>query len=117
MTRDGGDPLPLTYGDFDATAPGWPHDGGRIAYISNEGGNTSLWVIELPGGRREQVAIRQRRYREPMARLALEIVDERGRPVPARVAVTRPDGRSSAPDDALRHAADAVDAQERAVQY
>ena len=51
MTSDGGDPVPLTYGDFDATAPRWSHDGGRIAYVSNEGGNTSLWVIELPGGR------------------------------------------------------------------
>src|SRR2546430_11607203 len=89
MTSDGGDPLPLTYRDFDATAPRWSHDGGRIAYISNEGGNTSLWVIELPGGRREQVAIRERRYREPMARLALEIVDDRGRPAPAPRSVTR----------------------------
>jgi len=117
MTSDGGDPLPLTYGDFDATAPRWSHDGGRIAYVSNEGGNTSLWVIELPGGRREQVAIRERRYREPMARLALEIVDERGRPAPARVSVTGPDGRSWAPDDAWRHADEAFDRSERAFEY
>src|SRR2546425_490776 len=117
MTSDGGDPLPLTYGDFDATAPRWSHDGGRIAYISNEGGNTSLWVIELPGGRREQVAIRERRYREPMARLALKIVDERGRPVPARVSVTGRDGRSWAPDDAWRHADEAFDRSERAFEY
>ncbi len=117
MTSDGGDPFPLTYGDFDATAPRWSHDGGRIAYISNEGGNTSLWVIELPGGRREQVAIRERRYREPMARLALEIVDERGRPAPARVSVTGPDGRSWAPDDAWRHADEAFDRSERAFEY
>src|SRR5438093_382057 len=117
MTSDGGDPFPLTYGDFDATAPRWSHDGGRIAYISNEGGNTSLWVIELPGGRREQVAIRERRYREPMARLALEIADERGRPVPARVSVTGPDGRSWAPDDAWRHADEAFDRSERAFEY
>src|SRR5438876_4264800 len=113
MTSDGGDPLPLAYGGFDATAPRWSHDGGRIAYISNEGGNTSLWVIELPGGRREQVAIRERRYREPMARLALEIVDERGRPAPARVSVTGPDGRSWAPDDAWRHADEEFDRSER----
>jgi len=41
MTSGGGDPFPLTYGDFDATAPRWSRDGGRIAYVSNEGGNTS----------------------------------------------------------------------------
>src|SRR3989442_8164986 len=117
MTSDGGDPLPLTYGDFDATARRWSHDGGGIAYISTESGNTSLWVIELPGGRREQVAIRERRYREPMARLALEIVDERGRPAPARVSVTGPDGRSWAPDDAWRHADEAFDRSERAFEY
>src|SRR5205807_1586912 len=82
----------------------WSHDGGRIAYVSNEGGNTSLWVIELPGGRREQVAIRERRYPEPVALLALEIVDERGRPAPARVSVAGPDGRGWAPDGGWRHA-------------
>jgi TolB protein len=52
MTADGGDPFQLTYGDFDATSPRWSPDGRRIAYISNEGGNTSLWVVEIPGGRR-----------------------------------------------------------------
>src|SRR5207247_1724796 len=27
MTSEGGDPFPITYGDFDATAPRWSHDG------------------------------------------------------------------------------------------
>jgi Tol biopolymer transport system component len=52
MTADGGDPLQLTYGDFDATNPRWAPDGRRIAYISNEGGNTSLWMVDVPGGAR-----------------------------------------------------------------
>ena len=30
--------FPLTYGDFDATAPRWSPDGARIAYVSNEDG-------------------------------------------------------------------------------
>ena len=49
-TADGGDAFPLTYGDFDAVGPRWSPDGRRIAYISNETGNTSLWVIDVPGG-------------------------------------------------------------------
>src|SRR3989441_4786264 len=52
-----------------------------------------------------------------MARLALEIVDERGRPAPARVSVTGPDGRSWAPDDAWRHADEAFDRSERGFEY
>ena len=51
MTADGANPLQLTYGEFDATAPRWSPDGRRIAYVSNEGGNTSLWIVDLPGGR------------------------------------------------------------------
>ena len=51
MTAEGGDVFPLTYGDFDATAPRWSRDGGRIAYVSNEDGIPALWVIDVPGGR------------------------------------------------------------------
>jgi TolB protein len=55
MTSEGGDAFQLTYGEYDATQPRWSPDASRIAYISNEGGNTSLWVVTVPGGRREQV--------------------------------------------------------------
>src|SRR5262249_54699012 len=43
-TLQGAAPLPLTFGDFDRTAARFSPDGIRIAYISNENGNTSLWV-------------------------------------------------------------------------
>jgi hypothetical protein len=52
-----------------------------------------------------------------VGRLAIEIVDEGGRAVPARVSVTGPDGRSYAPDDAWRHADDAFDRAERRFEY
>ena len=42
--------LPLTFGEFDITQARWSPDGGRIAYISNEDGNLSLWVREFVGG-------------------------------------------------------------------
>src|SRR5262249_39487096 len=117
--------------DFDATAPRWSPDGSRIAYISNEGGNTSLWVLELPGGRRIRVDARARRYRSPVARLRVIVTEpavsrvgsgvrRRGPtsvPVAARVTVTGSDGRAFAPDDAWRHADLAFDRGIRASTY
>ena len=44
-------------------------DGRRIAYISNETGNTSLWIVEVPGGRRTEVRAERRVYRSPVGRL------------------------------------------------
>lgn len=147
MTDRGGDIFPLTYGDFDATNPRWAPDGRRIAYISNEGGNTSLWLVDVPGGRRQRLEIAERRYRGPVGRLtvivtegggssssmdarhpASELVERpavetsrprqvTGRVVPARVAVTGPDGRGFAPDEAWRHADDMFDRSERKFEY
>ena len=117
MTSEGGDVFPLTYGEFDATAPRWSRDGRRIAYISNEGGNTSLWVIDVPGGRRQRILATRRRYHGPVGRLRVEVVDRAGRPLPARISVTRPDGRAYAPDDAWRHADEAFDRGEGGFEY
>ena len=118
MTGDGGDPLQLTYGDFDATEPRWSPDGRRIAYISNEGGNTSLWLVEVPGGKRTKVEIGTRHYRVPVGRLRLTVIDgATGKALPARVSVTIPDGRSFVPDDAWRHADDGFDRRERHFEY
>ena len=113
-TADGGDPLQLTYGDFDATSPRWAPDGRRIAYISNEAGNTALWVVGIPGGSRQKIEARRRVYREPVGRLTISVVDAvTGRPTPARVSVTLSDGRGAAPDDAWRHADEAFDRTQR----
>jgi Tol biopolymer transport system component len=117
MTSEGGDPFPLTYGDFDATAPRWSPDGRHIAYVSNEGGNPSLWVLDLPGGRRRPVSISARRYLGPVGRLRIAVTDRAGRPLAARVSVTGPDDRAYAPDDAWRHADEAFDRAERRFEY
>ncbi len=118
MTDEGGDAFPLTYGDFDATAARWSPDGGRIAYVSNETGDTTLWILEVPGGRRRRVEIRERRYRGAVGRVRLAVVDRStGRPVPARVSITGPDGRGFAPDDSWRHADEAFDRTERRFEY
>ena len=117
MTSEGGDPFPLTYGEFDATAPRWSRDGRRIAYISNEGGNTALWVIELPGGRKVPVEVQNRRYRDSVGTLRVDVVDRAGKPLSARVSVTTREGRGYAPDDAWRHADEAFDRAERQFEY
>ena len=128
MTREGGDPFPLTYGDFDATAPRWSRDGTRIAYVSNEpdralkrrlgeGAGTSLWVIDVPGGKKQRVEVRERRYREPVGTLRIAVVDRVGHPLGARISVTTSEGRGYAPDDAWRHADEAFDRSEREFEY
>ena len=116
MPSAGGDPFPLTYGEFDATAPRWSRDGKRIAFISNEAGNTALWVVDVVGGRRQAVVPAERRYRDSVGTLQLEIRDAAGRLIPARVSVTR-EGRGYAPPDAWRHADEAFDRAERRFEY
>jgi len=108
-TLEGAGPLPLTFGDYDARNARWSPDGKRVAFISNEGGNTSLVVQEVVGGKRQVVEARERRYREPQARLELDIVDEAGRRTPARVAIVASDGRAYAPENAWMQADDGFD--------
>lgn len=118
MTPDGGDPVQLTYGEFDATSPRWSPDGRRVVYVSNEHGNTSLVVVELPGGARTPVVPRARRYLHSAGRLHLTLVDRTsGHAVAARVRLTSADGRAWAPDDAWRQADLAFDRRERASTY
>jgi TolB protein len=115
----GGAALPLTFGDFDATAPRWSPDGSRIAYVSNEGGNTSLWIVTVPGGARTQVVATTRRYMQPMARLIVAVADsETRRPLPARVSVSSSvSGKFFAPDNAWRHADEAIVRDEQRFEY
>ena len=115
-TPEGGHPFQLTYGDYDATDPRWSPDGSRIAYISNEGGNTSLWTIELPGGKRTRLVQETLAYGESTATLDLVLRNADGSPADARVAVVTADGRSWAPRDALRRADDSFDRTERAFE-
>jgi Tol biopolymer transport system component len=117
MTSEGGDPFPLTYGEFDATAPRWSRDGSRIAFVSNESGNTSLWVMEIPGAYKRRVTALERRYRDPVGSLRVTVVDRAGHALPARVSVTTAEGRGYAPDDVWRHADEAFDRSERQFEY
>lgn len=117
MRADGANPLELTYGDFDATAPRWSPDGQHIAYIVNEDGNTALRILDLSGGAVHRVASTQRHYRGPVGRLRVMVVDAAtGRAMAARLSITGPDGRSFAPDNAWRHADDSFDRRSRPLE-
>ncbi len=117
MTSEGGDPFQLTYGDFDATNPRWSPDGRQIAFISNEGGNTSLRIVTVPGGRVVEVAPRVRQAPTARQQLTLTVVDPAGRPIAARLSVTDALGRGRFPADAWAHADDGFDRAERPFEF
>ncbi|HEX9164554.1 MAG TPA: CehA/McbA family metallohydrolase [Gemmatimonadales bacterium] len=117
MTADGGDPFQLTYGEYDATSPRWSPDGSRIAYITNEGGNTSLWVIEVPGGRRSRIDAHRRTWLGTTGTLTIRVVDGAGRPTSARISVFDSTGKSWAPDSAWRHGDELFVRAERRFEY
>jgi hypothetical protein len=106
MPADGGHTLQVTYGDYDNINPRWSPDGKRIAFISNRTGNTSLWLLDLPGGKQTQVVTKRRQYLKPTARIAITVLDSQGHVTPARIFVTGEDGRAYAPDDAWLQADD-----------
>jgi TolB protein len=113
MPAAGGDAFPISYGAFDNVNPRWSPDGSKIAFISNRNGNTSLWVQTIPGGEQTEIVIRERQYKQPMARFTLTVLDKANNPLAARVFVTGADGRAYAPDDAWIYADDSFDRAER----
>ncbi len=117
MTSEGGDPFQLTYGNYDNTNPRWSPDGTKIAFISNQTGNTALQVIAVPGGAIETVTPRTRRYHGATSSLTIAVVDPAGRPTAARVSVTGPDGRGYFPADAWAHADDGFDRADRRFEF
>ena len=116
MPARGGDAFPIAYGDWDQTNPRWSPDGTRIAFISNQNGNTEIGIVRIPGGVAQTLGIGERHYLAPMARLHLNIKDAKGDAASARVSITDAAGRFYAPADAWISADDGFDRKERRVE-
>ncbi|MBV9696592.1 MAG: CehA/McbA family metallohydrolase [Gammaproteobacteria bacterium] len=106
LPAGGGQPFPFTYGDWDETSPRWSPDGHWIASISNRTGDTQLALRELPGAHLRLLNVRERQYLTPVGRVHLRVLDARGVPTPARVAVQDAAGRAYAPAGAWMHHAE-----------
>ncbi len=112
----GGDPLPISFGEFDATNARWSPDGSRIAFISNRSGTTEIWTQVVFGGAQRKLEVREKRYRHPMGELHLQTLDDSGHETAARVAITGPSGLAYAPEDAWIRADDGFDRRRSAFE-
>ena len=116
MPAAGGDAFPIGYGDWDQTYPRWSPDGTRVAFISNQSGNTQIGIETVPGGLVQTLSIAERHYLLPMARLHLDVRDAAGQAASARVSITDAAGRFYAPANAWISADDSFDRRERSAE-
>ncbi len=106
MPGEGGEPFPLTYGDWDESNARWSPDGAHIAFISNRNGYTDLRLLDFPGGATRALAVTEYRRLRPYGRIRLRVLDGNSAPTAARVSVTDAQGRFHAPPTAWIQAAD-----------
>ncbi|MBK9167531.1 MAG: CehA/McbA family metallohydrolase [Bryobacterales bacterium] len=98
----GGQPYKLTFGEFDDFHPRWSPDGDTIAFISNRGGLPDLYLLDAHAGGTRRVAIRERKWKNPRAKVRVRVLDGRtGQQTAARLSGAASDGMLYGPDNAL----------------
>ena len=107
MPARGGDAFPLSYGDWDETNVRWSPDGKRVAFISNQHGNTEIGFQNVVSAERRELRTLSRKFLKPHGKLHIRLAD------PARITVTDAKGRSYGPDGYWLYADDGFDRQER----
>jgi TolB protein len=97
MPSDGGDALPISYGDWDDTNVRWSPDGKQLAFVSNKEWNTQLAIQEFGSGSARSLVAENRKYLKPRRTIRISVVDGKGKPQFARISVTDRLGRFHAP--------------------
>lgn len=102
----GGEAYKMTFGSFDDFHPRWSPDGEWIAYVTNEGGLPQLCLLETYGGEKRKIEITARRWRRPMGRVQVRIMDSASQSrTAARIYADASDGKSYPPADAYARVA------------
>jgi TolB protein len=113
LPAGGGDAFAIAYGDWDQTNPRWSPAGDQVAFISNQSGNTEIDIERIPGGLAQPLAVAERRYLHPTARLHLVLKNAPGAAAAARIGITDASGRFYAPATAWIHGDDGFDRHQR----
>lgn len=106
--KEKGYPIQMSYGSFDVSNPRWSPNGSKIAYISNEHGNTALYIMDVASSKRQPLTITEKKFIRPTVKLTIRTVNEKGELLPSRLSVMA-EGKSYAPDDAWMHGDEAFD--------
>jgi TolB protein len=112
MPARGGDAFPISYGDYDETNVRWSPDGKRLAFISNQRGNTEIEFQSVINAERVELMTESKRYLKAHGTLEISLQDL-GPRVSARIAVTDAKGKSYAPDKCWIYADDGFDRKEQ----
>lgn len=98
---EGGQPYKLTFGNHDDFHPRWSPDGQSIAYISNDGGMSGLYLLETYGGATRKLVTGELHWKQTMGTVRVTIQDaDTHALLPARISGSASDGRLYAPSTA-----------------
>jgi TolB protein len=118
MPAKGGEPFPISYGNWDQTNARWSPDGKTIAYISNFTGSTAIEVQGFGTGGIQQITgfeAGNLQFMKPVGTVRVFVEDESGQAAVARVSVEDQAGRFCWQAGTV-HADDGFDRTERALE-